>query len=74
MLNKVRFLSILVPKVLQSLIFFSSYYDKNRALDASSNDDILVGEFLDAVQKPLRAIFVGFPSKQFSLCVLVVFR
>lgn len=30
-------------------------------------------EFLDAVQKPLRAMFVSFPSKRFSLGVLVVF-
>ena len=30
-------------------------------------------EFLDAVQKLLRAMFVSFPSKRFSLSVLVVF-
>ena len=30
-------------------------------------------EFLDAVHKPLRAMFVSFPSKRFSLGVLVVF-
>lgn len=30
-------------------------------------------EFLDAVEKPLRAMFVSFPSKRFSLGVLVVF-